>query len=155
MSCVSSTSTSILFNGGALNPFLPSKGIRQRDSLSPYLFILCLEVLGALITEKCQAKQWNPIKTSQGGLAFSHIFFADDLMLFAKADRKNCLAIRDALDVFCNISGQKVSETKSRVFFSPNVDPDTRSSLCDILGFRSTSNLGRYLGFPIKHTGIP
>ena len=155
MSCVSSTSTSILFNGGALDPFLPSKGIRQGDPLSPYLFILCLEVLGALITEKCQAKQRNPIKTSQEGLAFSHIFFADDLMLFAKADRKNCLAIRDALDVFCDLSGQKVSETKSRVFFSPNVDPDTRSSLYDILGFRSTSNLGRYLGFPIKHTGIP
>ena len=30
---------------------------------------------------------------------------------------------------------------------------DTRESLCDILGFRSTPNLGKYLGFPIKHRG--
>lgn len=46
-----------------------------------------------------------------------------------------------------------MSEAKSRVYFSPNVDPDLRESLADILGFRSTSNLGRYLGFPLKHSG--
>ena len=42
--------------------------------------------------------------------------------------------------------------SKSRVFFSPNVDVDTRESLCDILGFRSTPNLGKYLGIPLKHS---
>ena len=40
---------------------------------------------------------------------------------------------------------------KSRVFFSPNVDEETCDSLCNILGFRSTPNLGKYLGFPIQH----
>jgi len=47
-----------------------------------------------------------------------------------------------------------VSITKSRVHFSPNVDRDTRESLCDILGFASTASLGKYLGFPIKHPSI-
>lgn len=46
ISCVSSTSTSILFNGGVLDSFQPSSGIQQGDPLSPYLFILCMEVLG-------------------------------------------------------------------------------------------------------------
>ena len=40
MSCVSSSTTSILVNGGALDPFLPSREIRQGNPLSPYLFIL-------------------------------------------------------------------------------------------------------------------
>ena len=66
-------------NGGALKPFLPSRGIRHGDPLSPYLFILYMEVLGALIIEKCDAKLWDPIKASRGGLAFSHLFFANDL----------------------------------------------------------------------------
>ena len=48
------------------------------------------------------------------------------------------------------MSGQSVSITKSRVYFSPNVDRDTRESLCDILRFASTKSLGKYLGFPIK-----
>lgn len=46
-----------------------------------------------------------------------------------------------------------MSEAKSRVFFSPNVDPDKREALTNMLGFNSTTNLGKYLGFPIKHPG--
>ena len=46
-----------------------------------------------------------------------------------------------------------MSEAKSRVDFSPNVDRDTRESLCDILGFASTPFLGKYFGFPLKHPG--
>lgn len=48
MSCVSTSSISILYNGGALESFLPSRGIRQGDPLSPYFFILCRKVLEAL-----------------------------------------------------------------------------------------------------------
>ena len=48
--------------------------------MSPYLFILCMEVLGALIEEKCKAKFWNSVKASQDGPEVSHIFFADDVL---------------------------------------------------------------------------
>ena len=47
-----------------------------------------------------------------------------------------------------------MSEAKSRVYFSPNIDRDTRESLCDILGFASTPFLGKYLGFPLKQPGF-
>ena len=76
-------------------------------------------------------------------------------MLFAKADCKNCVAIREVLDSFCCMSGQKVSQDKSRVFFSPNVPPDARIEMCETLGFWSTPSLGKYLGFPIKHLALP
>ncbi|PKI37422.1 hypothetical protein CRG98_042208 [Punica granatum] len=45
MSCVSSTSTSVLLNGNCLEPFIPSRGIRQGDPISPYIFIMCMEYL--------------------------------------------------------------------------------------------------------------
>ena len=146
-------STSLLFNVEALDPINPSKGIRQRNSLSLYLFILCMDFLGQLIEEKCNDNLWQPVKASQNGLAFSHLLFADDLVFFARVDYINFLAIRDVLDDFCSISGQTVSEAKSRVYFLPNVDRDTRESLCDILGFASTPNLGKYLGIPLKKPG--
>ena len=153
MSCVLTVSTSILFKEEALDPILPSRRIRQGDPLSPYLFIICMDFLGQLIEEKCNMKTWQPVKASQSGLEFSHLLFANDLIFFAKADWVNCSAIRDVLDEFCELSRQSVSKAKSRVYFFPNVDRDTRESLCDILGFASTPFLGKYLGFPLKHPG--
>ena len=111
-----------------------------------------MEVLGALISKKCEAKLWDPVVASRGGLAFSHLFFPNDLVLFAKADLKNFIAIKDALDTFCELFDQKISVEKSRVFFSPNTPQHTKDTLCNILEFRPTPSLGKYLGFPIKHT---
>ncbi|KAL0008923.1 hypothetical protein SO802_010425 [Lithocarpus litseifolius] len=154
MSCVSSVSTSILFNGGTLELFFPSKGIRQGDPLSPYLFIICMDFLGQLTEEKCNDNQWVPVKSSKSGPAFSHLKFANDLVLFAKANDTNCHTIKIVLNTFYSILGQSVSEAKSRGFFLPNVDRDKRELLSDILGFRSTPSLGKYLGIPIKHAEV-
>ena len=129
MSCISTVSTSLLFNVEALDLIYPSRGIRQGNPLSPYLFILCMNFLAQLIEEQCNDNLWQPVKASQNGPTFSHLLFADDLVFFARADYINCLAIRNVLDDFCSISGQTVSEAKSRVYFLPNVDKDTRESL--------------------------
>lgn len=105
MSCISTTTTALLFNGSKLEAFHPSRGIRQSDPISPYLFLLCMEFLGSQITSMCEAKRWDKVKASRNGPSFSHVFFADDLMLFAKADHKNCGAIIEVLDNFYNFVG--------------------------------------------------
>ena len=112
-----------------------------------------MDFLSQLIEEKCSEKLWTPVKSSKSGLAFSHLMLADDVILFAKANKVNCSTIREVLDFFCGKSSQLVSEAKRRVFFSPNINSDTRESLCDILGFQSIPSLGKYLGIPIKHQG--
>ncbi|KAL0008398.1 hypothetical protein SO802_009900 [Lithocarpus litseifolius] len=112
-----------------------------------------IKVLGRIIEEKCASKVWNPVKASNSGPAFSHLFFANDLLLFAKANTMNCSSVREAIEEFCSRSRQKINNTKSKVFFSPNIASDQREELCDILGFHSTSNLGTYLGFPLRHVG--
>lgn len=108
-----------------------------------------MEFLGQLIEEKCSEKLWYPVKASRSGLFFSHIFFANDLVFFAKANQENCTAIREVLDTFCERYGQMVSESKFRVYFSLNVDMESKEEMCNVLEFRSTSSLGKYLGIPI------
>ena len=61
--------------------------------------------------------------------------------------------MKETLDTFCELSGQKVSLNKSKVYFSPNTCLETREELCEVLGIHSTLNLGKSLGFPIKHPG--
>ena len=87
MSCISSSSLPVLVNGERLNYFLPSRGIRQGNPLSPYIFILCMEYLARLILCKVVAHSWSGIRISKDGPTFSHLFFADDLILFAKATK--------------------------------------------------------------------
>ena len=55
---MSTVSKSILFNEEALDPIFPSRGIREGDPISPYLFILCMDYLGQLIEEKCSENLW-------------------------------------------------------------------------------------------------
>ena len=99
MSCISSSNHSVLVNGEKLNPFLPLRGIRQRGPLSQYIFILCMEYLAWLIQSKVTLGNQFGMKTSSEGPSFSHLFFAEDLIVFAKATRKNYLSIKKVLNV--------------------------------------------------------
>ena len=148
MSCVSSTTISILFNGGKLSSFKPTRGIRQGDPLSPYLFILCMEYLGFLINESYRKKEWTPLKASKKNLGISHLFFADDLMLFAKANKASAKSIKKVLSQFCKESGQLLSAEKSRVYFLPYVLLSVREDICEVIDIYETSCIGKYLGFP-------
>lgn len=80
--------------------------------------------------------------------------FADDVLLFAEAREDQILLIKNILDLFCRCSGQKVSEAKSRIFFSNNVDGGLKNHLCHISGFQLTDDIGKYLGVPILHERV-
>ncbi|GKV07613.1 hypothetical protein SLEP1_g19362 [Rubroshorea leprosula] len=82
MTCICTTSTAISINGSLFDEFYPSRGIRQSDPISPYIFILCMEYLSLLIEQKCNLGEWKPLKASRNGPSFSHILFADDVFLF-------------------------------------------------------------------------
>lgn len=106
MSCVSTTTIFILINGSVFQQFKPSRGIRQGDPLSPYLFILCMERLSRIIDLKVSDKEWQPISISLHGPSISHLFFVDNLTLLSKANPQACLAINHGLNNFYVKSGQ-------------------------------------------------
>ena len=115
MHSLASTLISLLWNGSKTESFTPSRGLRQGDPLSPYLFVLCMERLGEMIQEEVRVGRWLPLQVSANGPTISHLFFVDDVLLFAKSKPSKARVINKILDDFCSISGLKVSLDKSRV----------------------------------------
>ncbi|KAG8371874.1 hypothetical protein BUALT_Bualt12G0008300 [Buddleja alternifolia] len=152
MSCVESAHLQILWNGEPLEPFAPRCGLRQGDPLSPYLFVLCMERLSYLIEEEVNNKVWDPISFGRNSPCISHMFFANDIILAAKANEKSARSIQKTLDLFCKASGLKVSLAKSTVYFAPRTAPSVRGDMVEILNFQPTSHLGKYLGVNINHS---
>ena len=66
MLCISSVSYSIIINGEACGNVIPSRGIRQGDPLSPYLFLLCAEGFSALIHKATHDNQISGMSIGRG-----------------------------------------------------------------------------------------
>lgn len=133
MSCISTSSIEILINGRKTNSFLPTRGIRQGDPMSPYLFILCMERLSREIDNQGLLGNCKPIKISRKGPKLSQLFFVDDLTLFASADQDNCETINSTLQSFHKASRQKVNLIKCKAIFSKNCLDNIRHLYTNIL----------------------
>lgn len=97
MSCISISSLLVLINEERLNYFLSSRGIRQGDPLSLYIFILCMEYLASLILYVVNAHSWPGIRISRDGPTFSHLFFADDLILLLRPPNGTTILLKTLL----------------------------------------------------------
>ena len=109
----------ILWNGSKTEKFNPSRGLRQGDPISPYLFVICMEKLARLIQDQMNKEAWKPIRLNANGPLISHLFFADDLVLFAEANMNQVKIIKKCMTAFCNASGQRVP--LKLVFSSPRM----------------------------------
>ncbi|CAL1407561.1 unnamed protein product [Linum trigynum] len=151
MHCVEQNRMRILWNGQLSQPIAPTRGVRQGDPLSPYLFVLCMERLSHLIDELVANGHWKAIRLSSNDPPLTHLFFADDLLLFAEAETRQVRVIKRCLDDFCASSGQIVNYQKSILYVSPNIGQPKANRLSQLAGIPLKANLGKYLGIPAIH----
>lgn len=78
MMCVSTVRYQVVVNGDVSDVIIPTRGLRQGDPLSPYLFILCAEGLSYLLAWCVQNKSLSTCSVVRGAPGISHLFFADD-----------------------------------------------------------------------------
>ena len=105
MQCITTVSYAIKINGCPRGRIIPSRGIRQGDPLSPYLFLLCAEGLSALIKASVCNGSMEGIAICRGGPKLSHLFFADDSLIFCKASLAECDLMQKVLGVYERASG--------------------------------------------------
>lgn len=115
MSCVSSVSFSILLNGQSHGFIKPEHGIRQGDTLSPFLFILNAEALVHVLNMVEKRGDLHGIKLGKQGPAVNHLLFADDSLLMCKANTSESSVIGDCLKRYGEASGQR--DQQAQIFY--------------------------------------
>ncbi|XP_031116377.1 uncharacterized protein LOC116020030 [Ipomoea triloba] len=87
-------------------------------------------------------------RVARGAPPISHLFFADDSLLFFKANVHEAGVIKQCLTEYEALSGQAVNFNKSSVCFSRNTSRDDREGVVSVLGVEQAPNFGKYLGLP-------
>lgn len=89
MRCVSPVSYSVLVNGKAGMKLIPSRGIRQEDHLSPYLFIICTRGLSQLLLKVESQGDIRDCGVSRETKSESPFYLLMIVCCFAKPRRRN------------------------------------------------------------------
>ncbi|KAK4411703.1 putative ribonuclease H protein [Sesamum angolense] len=136
--CVSSATFSVSLNGSIYGFFPSARGLRQGDPMSPYLFVLVMEIWSTLLRYRVRNApdyQFHWKCTKQRILS---LCFADDILLFCRADIPSIRVIKHTLSEFAELSGLKVNPNKSQIILSRAVQQE-KQQMIDILDFQEGS----------------
>lgn len=151
MQCITTVSYSYLINDAVYGEVKPYWGIRHGDPLSPYVFILCSELLYGLCDKAGKTGALQGIRVARGSSRVNHLR-KDDTMLFIMASQKSCETLVNILHDYEKASGQMIKKGKSSIIFSCKTPPEIREMAKSILGIQKEGGLGKYLGMP-EHFG--
>lgn len=152
MNYVSNVSFKLIMKGNLSTSFNPKSGLRQGDPLSPYLFILCMNVLSCMLIKVNMRKQVEGARVSRGGPRINHLMYDDDMLLFFKTnlDSYNHLAI--IIKAFGDHFNLTPDVMKSEIKFSPNTPNNCKRVMDQPFGCKIVDYLGSYLGSKVVRT---
>lgn len=114
--CIPSPSFSVALNGSLVGYFQSGKDLRQGDPLSPFLFVLGMEVLSRILLDKVQESMIFKYHPKCKELQLTHLCFTDDL-IFTSADADSVRVIQTRLGEFSRLAGLCANSLKSEIFF--------------------------------------
>ena len=117
MSCVSTPFFSIRINGKAYGNIVPTRGIRQGDPLSPYLFLLCAEGFMSLLAKAKSKGRLHGVAVRKRAPSVTNLLFDDDSLIFCQANKNEVQVVFDTLQLYAEASSQCVNLEKSFVYF--------------------------------------
>ena len=116
MECITMVSYSILVNGDPSDIIHPSRGLRQGDPLSPYLFLICSEGLHGLLNKEAKEGHIRGVSICKKGPRLTHLFFVDDSLVFCRATLAEGQNVQNLLNVTRKPQGSSSTETKLAFF---------------------------------------
>ncbi|XP_030442342.2 uncharacterized protein LOC115664561 [Syzygium oleosum] len=141
MECVTSPKFSISINGELHGFFSSDRGIRQGDPMSPYLFTLVMEVLSGILNTCAWCPGFKYFWRCKP-VGLTHLFFADDVLLFVEGNTTSTTLLKEGLDLFSKWSGLKPNVNKSEIYLSGG-SAEIRGQIRNVFGFNEDSSFGR------------
>jgi len=148
MRCVTKVRYAVRVNGQLTQPFIPTRGLRQGDPISPYLFLLCAEGLSCLMKKKEGEGKLKGVRHGKNGPAISHLLFADDSIFFTRSDVKNIQALNEVLHIYSEGSGQRINFQKSSIFFGDHCSEQVKDRVKTYIKVHNEAVQANYLGMP-------
>jgi ribonuclease HI len=149
MQCVTTVQYSVRLNGHVLDTFTPTRGLRQGDPLSPYLFLLVADGLSRLIQKDVEDGILSELKICRRAPGMSHLLFADDSLLFFQGSIQQATVVKNILDRYEKGTGQLVSLGKCSIMYGRRVPDHVQAEIKQILRYDTESFEEKYLGLPI------
>jgi Reverse transcriptase (RNA-dependent DNA polymerase) len=114
MTCVSNSRITIKVNGGTNDSFITHRrGLRQGCPLFSYSFIMTMEVLSYMLTRAQHEGGFRGVRLTPQASPLTHIFYADDVVLFGLVEEQEANMVATTLDLFGKLSGLRVNREKS------------------------------------------
>ncbi|KAI0497165.1 hypothetical protein KFK09_020387 [Dendrobium nobile] len=143
--CVCEPRFAFMLNGNRSQWINAHSGLRQGCPLSPYLFILCSELLTKAFNQSGAGLGVQIVPT---GERVSHLLYADDILVFAEASVPNAKRISGLLTDYCGWTGQNININKSAILFNKSCPRWKCRRIARLLGYNMVSSL-EYLGLPL------
>lgn len=137
------------YKWGTTRIISPSRGIKQGDPLSQYLFLLCTEGLSSLIKKATERQQLHGIQSCTNGVSISHLLFANDNFIFCQVTMEEGWHLLEILERYEAALGQAISRRKTSIFFSRSTRQSVREDIPTLFGARVMEDCDTYLGFPM------
>ena len=148
MQCLSTVTYAIRINGASWGHIIRSRGLCQRDPLSPYLFLFCVEGLSAMLHQVVQEKGLKGILVCRRRPKISHLFFADNSIIFGRATETKRFEILRILKVYETTSGQQLNIQKTSLYFNKNMMGEMQNKIKTMFGAQVIKQHETYLGLP-------
>ena len=133
MRCISTSTYSVLINGEPHGNITPTRGLRQRDPLSPYLFLLCTEGFHGLQRKAKILGDIKGVSICRNGPKLTHLLFADDSLVFCRAKENECQKLLEILATYERASSQQINKEKTTLFFSKSTSQDVQEVIKEAL----------------------